>query len=347
MNTIPILDATGFASSHAGTKVHVRTVANAWSRNGASPRTTLIWISRARLSSNASNTTSPPKSACDGNGDPTSDTGVGGENPSVEFAALSVGPGAPETVCQTIPLCFNYEADTAFCGGQLAKARGLTRRAIEASRKEDEKEPPALYLADAAVREALVGNAALAKKQAQAALVISNSRDAVALSAFALALAGESAEARRLADDLGKRFPRATLVQSTYLPSIRSADLIRSGDAGKAIEVLEAAASHELGGNVESVSFVLYPVYLRGEAYLAAKQGAAAAAEFQKILDHPGAARNEPIGALAHLELGRAYALSGDIAKAKGAYNDFLTLWKDADPDIPVLRAAKSEYAKL
>jgi DNA-binding winged helix-turn-helix (wHTH) protein/tetratricopeptide (TPR) repeat protein len=242
---------------------------------------------------------------------------------------------------------FNYEADTAFCGGQLAKARGLTRRAIEASRKEDEKEPPALYLADAAVREALVGNAALAKKQAQAALVISNSRDAVALSAFALALAGESAEARRLADDLGKRFPRATLVQSTYLPSIRSADLIRSGDAGKAIEVLEAAASHELGGNVESVSFVLYPVYLRGEAYLAAKQGAAAAAEFQKILDHPGAARNEPIGALAHLELGRAYALSGDIAKAKGAYNDFLTLWKDADPDIPILIAAKAEYAKL
>ncbi len=107
-----------------------------------------------------------------------------------------------------------------------------------------------------------------------------------------------------------------------------------------------AAAPYELGGFVETLN-VLYPVYLRGEAYLAAKQGIAAAAEFEKILDHPGLVRNAPIGALAHLQLGRANALSGDTDKAKSAYNDFLTLWKDADPDIPVLKEAKAEYAKL
>ena len=110
---------------------------------------------------------------------------------------------------------------------------------------------------------------------------------------------------------------------------------------------LAPAAPYELGGIVEIFHFVLYPVYMRGEAYLAAKQGTAAAAEFQKILDHPGVVRSELIGALAHLELGRAYALSGDAAKAKSAYKDFLTLWKDADPDIPILKQAKAEYARL
>ena len=146
-------------------------------------------------------------------------------------------------------------------------------------------------------------------------------------------MAGDSAQATRLADDLGKRFPQDTIVQSNYLPDdpcrgIASAVTI----IGKAVEALEAAAPYELGGNLLTLNFILYPVYLRGEAYLAAKQGDAAAAEFQKILDHPGAVRSEPIGALAHLELGRALALSGDKTKAKAAYQEFLTLWKDADP---------------
>ena len=120
-----------------------------------------------------------------------------------------------------------------------------------------------------------------------------------------------------------------------------------SGDAGKAIETLASATPYELGTNFVTLNFVLYPVYLRGEAYLAAKQGAAAAAEFQKILDHSGVVRSEPIGALARLELGRALVLTGDKVKAKTAYQEFLTLWKDADSDIPILKAAKAEYGRL
>jgi eukaryotic-like serine/threonine-protein kinase len=241
----------------------------------------------------------------------------------------------------------NYEADTALYGGQLAKARLLTRQAVEAAQKADEKEPPAIYQADAALREALVGNSVLARQRARAALAISNCRDAEALSAIALELAGDSAQAARLADDLEKRFPQATIVQSHYLPVIHAAAWLRGNDYGKAIAVLAAAAPHELGGNIESLNFVLYPVYFRGKAYLAGKQGVAAAAEFQKILDHPGVARSEPIGALARLELGRAFALTGDNTKARTAYQEFLTLWKDADPDIPVLTQAKAEYSKL
>ena len=241
----------------------------------------------------------------------------------------------------------NYEADTALYGGQLAKARLLTQQAVEAARKVEEKEAPALYQADAAVREALVGNSGLAKQQARAALALSNSRDAEALSAIALVLAGDSALASRLADDLGRRFPQDTIVQSNYLPVIHAAAFLQGSDHVRAIEVLAAAAPHELGGNIQSLNFVLYPVYLRGEAYLAARQGAAAAAEFQKILDHPGVVRSEPIGALTRLELGRAFALSGDKNKARAAYEEFLTLWKGADPDIPVLKQARAEYSKL
>jgi len=241
----------------------------------------------------------------------------------------------------------NYESDTALYGGQLTKARSLARRAIESARKADEKEAAALYAADAAVREVLVGNANIAKQQAQAALALSNGRDAEGLSAIALGLAGDSSHSIRLADDLGKRFPENTIVQSNYLPTIHAAALLRSGNASKAIETLAEAAPCELGINFVTLNFALYPVYMRGEAYLAAKQGSAAAAEFQKILDHPGIVRSEPIGALAHLQLGRAYALSGQPDKAKSSYKDFLTLWNNADPDIPILKEAKAEYAKL
>ena len=241
----------------------------------------------------------------------------------------------------------NYEADTALYAGHLARARVLTRHAMDAARKADETEAPAVYLADAAVREALVGNGDVAKLQARAALAISNSRDAEALSAIALELAGDSTQASRLAGDLAKRFPQDTIVQSHYLPAIHAEELLRKNDYGKAIEALATAASHELGGNLETLNFVLFPVYLRGKVYLAAKQGAPAAAEFQKILDHPGVARSETIGALAHLELGRAFALSGDNANARTAYQEFLTLWKDADPDIPILIQARAEYSKL
>ncbi len=186
-----------------------------------------------------------------------------------------------------------------------------------------------------------------AKQQAQAALALSTGRDVEAVSAIALGLAGDAAQAARLLADLAKRFPEDTIVQSSYLPTIRAVAALQGGSASKAIEALAPVAPYELGSAGQSVSIALYPIYLRGEAYLAAHQGSAAVAEFQKILDHPGVVGNEPIGALAHLGLARAYALSGESVKSRTAYQDFLKLWKDADPDIPILIAAKSEYAKL
>ena len=147
---------------------------------------------------------------------------------------------------------------------------------------------------------------------------------------------------------MAKRFPKSTLVQFNYVPTIHAQTALGHKDFRKAIEVLQAAAPYELAAlHFTAFAPALYPVYMRGEAYMAAHQGREAAAEFQKILDHRGIVLNEPIGALAHLGLARAYALKGDTAKAKAAYQDFLTLWKDADPDIPVLLAAQSEYAKL
>jgi len=257
-----------------------------------------------------------------------------------EAAGLMGKPGVEDAM-------LGNESDTAAYGGQFAKARELTRRASDSAQRADEKETAAGYEAEAAVREALVGNMALAKQQAQAALALSTGRDVEAVAAIALGLAGDSAQATRLAEDLNKRFPEDTIVQLEYLPMIRAGASLGSGSATKAVEALAPAAPYELGATGQTVGFVLYAVYLRGEAYVAAHQGSAAAAEFRKILDHPGVVQNEPIGALAHLGLARAYALSGDTAKSKSAYQDFLALWKNADPDIPILKQAKAEYAKL
>jgi serine/threonine protein kinase/Flp pilus assembly protein TadD len=238
------------------------------------------------------------------------------------------------------------ESDTAAYAGQFTKARELTRRASDSAQRADERETGAGYEAEAAMREALVGNMSLAKQQAQAALALSTGRDVEAASAVALGLAGDAAQATRLAADLAKRFPEDTIVQFNYLPTIHAAIALQGGAATKAIEALVPAAPYELG-SAGSFSFALYPVYLRGEAHVAAHQGSAAAAEFQKILDHHGAVGNEPIGGLAHLGLARAYALAGESVKSRTAYQDFLKLWKDADPDIPIYLAAKAEYAKL
>jgi DNA-binding winged helix-turn-helix (wHTH) protein/tetratricopeptide (TPR) repeat protein len=239
------------------------------------------------------------------------------------------------------------ESDTAAYAGQFAKARKLTQRAVLSAEREDEQEAAADYRAAAALREALVGNMEAARRQAQVALARPQGKNAEAMLALALALAGDSAQATRLADDLARRFPEDTIMQVHYLPPIRAAVAQRSGNPASALEALTPAAHYELGLIIGNVGSALYPVYLRGEAFLALHQGGAAAAEFQKILDHPGVVQNELIGALAHLGLGRAYVLSGDTAKAKAAYQDFLTLWKDADPDIPILQQAKAEYAKL
>jgi eukaryotic-like serine/threonine-protein kinase len=149
-------------------------------------------------------------------------------------------------------------------------------------------------------------------------------------------------------DYLARRFPEDTVVQFNYLPTVNAILQITTGNPAKAIEILEAARPYELGSpsNI-SMSLCMYPVYVRGLAYLSANQGTQAVAEFQKILTHRGIIQTEPIGSLAHLGLARAYAMRGDSAKAKAAYQDFLTLWKDADPDIPILKQAKAEYAKF
>jgi len=241
------------------------------------------------------------------------------------------------------------EADTAAYFGQLEKARELSRRAADFAGLLSEKETVAGYYAVSALREALFGNELQARQQVARAKRDSKWRDAEYGVALALAYAARDSEARSLADDLGKRFPEDTTVQFNYLPTLRAKLALDHSNPQLALELLSANVPFELG--LPSASYYnwpnLYPVYVRGEAYLAAHQGDQAATEFEKILDHRGIVLNEPIGVLAHLGLARAYFLQGDMVKSRAAYQDFLTLWRDADPDIPVLKAARSEYAKL
>jgi serine/threonine protein kinase/tetratricopeptide (TPR) repeat protein len=236
------------------------------------------------------------------------------------------------------------EAEAAARGGQFSRERDLARRSVEDLRHTDRSELAARHMALAALREALAGNSAMAKRLVGEALNISESKYAQATSAIVLGLTGDAARAASMADDLAQRFPEDTTMQFCYLPMARGAVAMQSGDAAKAIDAFNASAPYELG----SFGYVLlYPIYLRGEAYLASRDGAAAAAEFQKILDHPGLIGNEPVGALAHLGLGRAYTIAGDFNHAKTAYQDFLVLWKNADPDIPILKQARAEYTQL
>jgi eukaryotic-like serine/threonine-protein kinase len=245
-------------------------------------------------------------------------------------------------------IMLDNESGTAAYSGQLGKARGLSRRSVALAERALGKEPAGSFEAEAAVTEALFGNAAQAGQRTTAALALSTGRDVQYGAALALALAGDMSGASVLAEDLDKRFPEDTLIQFNYLPTTRAQLALIRKDYSSAIDTLQTAASYELGVQA-NIGFTgaLYPVYVRGQARLAAHQGNEAAAEFQKILDHRGIVLNEPIGALAHLQLGRAYAMQGDTTKARAAYQDFLTLWKDADPDIPILKQAKAEYAKL
>jgi len=239
------------------------------------------------------------------------------------------------------------EGLTAGYSGQLKKARELSRRAASSALRADEKETAAGYLIDAALRESLFGNSTEAKQGTAAALAVSTNRDIQAAAALAYAFAGDVRHAETIAADLAKHFPLDTIVQFNYLPEIHGQIALSKGDASKAIALLEAASAYELGTPAQTIYLQVYPAYIRGQAYLMGHKGPEAAAEFQKIIDNPGVVTNEPIGALAHLQLARAYALAGDTAKAKAAYQDFLALWKDADRDIPILKQAKAEYEKL
>jgi serine/threonine protein kinase len=250
-------------------------------------------------------------------------------------------------------------SDTEAYAGHVGKALELTRRAVDSAIRADSKETGAIWRAIAAQEEAAYGNSSLARQSAAEALELApTSQGAEGEAALAFATAGDVARAESLAQDLDKRFPLDTQMQSLWLPAIRAQLAIDRKNPAAALIVLQAASPIELGEItwVENIS-CLYHVYVRGQAYLAAGQGSAAAAEFQKILDHSGIVWNCWTGALAHLGAARANALQSrtsqgadaDAARVRAlaAYTDFLTLWKDADPDIPILKEAKAEYAKL
>jgi serine/threonine protein kinase/Flp pilus assembly protein TadD len=237
----------------------------------------------------------------------------------------------------------DFEADTAVYAGQLSRARELARRARASAQQQGDRETAATSQALEARREALLGNATQAKVGAEAALRLTVGRDVRYVAAMALAIAGETRKAQSITEELNRQYPEGTIVQGNFLPTLRGKLALAHKDVVKAIDLLKAATPGELGDNL----IPLQPVYVRGEAYLAARRGSEAAAEFQKIMDHRQIVQNDVIGALARLGLARAYALQGNTAKARTQYQDFLTLWKDADPDVPVLKQAKAEYAKL
>ena len=244
----------------------------------------------------------------------------------------------------------NHQASVLGYFGHLQQARKMSQRASELAQRSARSESVAQYEIGAALREAFFGNVPAARRGAMAAVQLSKDRGVEYGAAFALAVAGDSSQAQALANDLERRFPEDTSVRFNYLPTVRALLALNRSESFKAIEGLQVAAPYDLASPPSSFHGFfgsLYPVYVRGQAYLAAHRGTEAVAEFQKILDHRGIVVSDPVGVAARLQSGRAFALSGDTAKAKAAYQDFLALWKDADPDIPILKEAKAEYARL
>ena len=256
----------------------------------------------------------------------------------VEWAAGK--PGSEDLLLDT-------QSNTEAYFGRLAKARDYSRRAVDTAVRSDSKETGAFRQVSSALREAEFGNLTDAKQGVVKALSLSPGRDVKLLSALTLARAGEAARARAIADELEKAQPTDTMLKVYWLPAIRAAAELSAHNSSQALIDLEATNPYELGQPPQFQWGTLYPAYLRGEAQLMARNGPAAAVEFQKFIDHRGIVVNYFVGALARLGLARSYALSGDTAKARAAYQEFFTLWKDADPDIPILKEAKAEYAKL
>jgi len=243
-------------------------------------------------------------------------------------------------------LLLTTQSDTEAYYGRLSRARDFSRRAVASAIRADSKEIAAMWQVNAALREAEVGNTMAAKQGVKAALALSSGRDVKVAAALTLARLGDASRAKALAEELDKTYPTNTVLKLYWLPASNAAFELSKGNSSQAIVSLEAAAAYELGQAGMFINY-LYPAYMRGQAYLLAHNGTAAAAEFQKILGHPGIVVNFVTGALAHLQIGRAYAMAGDRAKAEAAYQDFLTLWRDADPEIPILKQAKAEYTKL
>jgi serine/threonine protein kinase/tetratricopeptide (TPR) repeat protein len=243
----------------------------------------------------------------------------------------------------------SHQADVEAFSGHLVKAREFSRRAVESAQHADAAEDAARNQMNAVLRELEFGNGGQVRSETASALSRSSTKDIRVLAALALARAGDSDRAQKMADDLQKESPLNTMINSYWVPTIRAAVEINRKNPEKAIQILEVTTPYELGNPVPTLAFgaTLYPVYLRGQAYVQLRQGSAAAAEFQKYVDNRSVVNSYPLGALAHVGLGRAYAMAGDSGKAGPAYQDFLVLWKDADPDIPILKQAKAEYAKL
>jgi tetratricopeptide (TPR) repeat protein/predicted Ser/Thr protein kinase len=243
-------------------------------------------------------------------------------------------------------LLLSTQSDTEAYYGRLGKARDFSLRAVNSAVRADSRETAALWQVNAALREAELGNTASAKQKVTAALALSAGRDVKVAAALVLARVGYPLRVKARSEELEKSYPTNTMLQLYWLPTINAAIELDKGNSSQALMDLKAAAPYELGIGGMFINY-LYPVYVRGQAYLLAHNGIAAVAEFQKMLDHRGIVGNFVTGALVHLEIGRAYAMQGDSVRAKTAYQDFLTLWKDADPDIPILKQAKAEYAKL
>lgn len=204
-----------------------------------------------------------------------------------------------------------------------------------------------MWRASAALREAEFGYVTEARREALAGLALVPGKDVRSAAGLALARAGDLAQARRIADSLNKEFPQNTIVQGYWLPCINAAIAINSRNGAQALKALQSTVPFELGQSQPFFFGMMYPTYLRGEAYLQSGQPKQAASEFQKIVDHPGVVLNHPLGVLAHVGLARAYALQGDSANSRITFDHFLLLWKEADADIPILRRVKAERHKL
>ena len=255
---------------------------------------------------------------------------------------LDWGAGKPGVEDQMLEL----QANTDAYFGRLGRSRDLARRAATSAKAADSKETATLWIAMESLREAEFGNIAQARKKTEEAMALSPGRDVEVIVALASARTGDLAKAQALADKLNRDFPLSTIVQNFWLPSIRAAMEINRGNGARAVEFLEVSTPYELG-TPQPGELPAHPIYMRGMAYLAAHDGAKAAEQFQELLNHPGVIQNYLEGALPRLGLARARALTGDVNGARTAYQDFFAQWKDADPDIPVLQQAKTEYAKL
>jgi len=260
-----------------------------------------------------------------------------------EVSVAKAGPGGETRIA-------NHEAFALAYTGHLQEARLLSRSAVDAAQQAAHRERAGMFETGAALREAFFGNAVAARARANAALLLSNDREVEYGAGLALAISGDASQSSNLARDLEKRFPEDTSVRFSYLPALHAMIALNQGQPSKALEFLQPAAPYELGSHRSSFSGLfgnLYPSYVRGEAYLAAHRGVEAVAEFRRIREHRGIVVSDPIGALASVQLARAYLMAGDRTHAKFAYDDFLKLWKDADPEIPLLKQVKYEYAKM